>query len=246
MHGFAAGAVYFGLVSADLPLMAADRGLPVVMVAELVPRHPFDIWVRTDSPYRLPRDLKGARIAVTTLGPSAPLTYARIIMKAHGMEKEVRFVGAGGVPNQIAGLLVGAFEAMSNPLETIAGLVVDGKIRLVATAADYVPAPWFERAVMARKDYIKANPDLARRMVRSIVQTVEFIRKNPRATMDKIKSFQGLSEEAAKLIYDSVHWSPTGRFDRKAVENVRKVFLEYGIITEKAPGVDDLFTNEYL
>src|SRR3990172_7385604 len=101
-QAIAAGAISIGLTSADLPLMAADRGLPVIMVAELVPSLPFLMWVRANSPYRHPKDLRGARIAVTTLGAAAPHTFARIIMKAHGMEKEVRFVGAGGVPNQMA------------------------------------------------------------------------------------------------------------------------------------------------
>ena len=61
-----------------------------------------------------------------------------------------------------------------------------------------------------------------------------------------MKSFQGVSEEAAKVLYGDTTFTTTGKIDRKAVENARKVYVQYGVLTEKAPAVDDFFTNEYL
>lgn len=245
MHAVAAGATDINMAASDLPMLSGERGLPVVMVAEFIGSEPFFIWVKADSPYRQVRDLKAARIGVTTMGGLAHI-YARIIVAALGVEKDVRFVGAGGIPQQVAGIRVGAFEATSLPLATIVDLKWGGIVREIASTADHLPKPWFERVIVIRKDFGRSKPDLVKRGIKATLQSIDFIRKNPRWAIDKMKSFGGLSEGGAKLVYDNLSFTTTGRLDRKAVENVRRVYLEYGIITEKAPAVDDLFTNEYL
>lgn len=244
-HGVTAGAISIAMSPSNWPPTAAERGVPVVMAAELAVRPSFAMWVRGDSPYRHPRDLKGARVGVTGLG-SATHIFGRLIVAAHGMEKEVRFVGAGGVPEYIAGLRAGALDAVVTKPPTMAALKVQGIVRELASALDYVPKPWFEDVVFVRKDFARSKPDVVRKMLKGIVQSTDFIRKNPRWTMDKIRAFEGVSEEVAKLIYDEMQFTITGKLDRKAVENIRRVFMEYGILTEKAPAVDDLFTNDYL
>ena len=245
MQAVAAGAINFGMVPSIVLMTTAERGVPVVIVAEWVPNDPFIIWVKTDSPYRNPLDLKGKRIAVTGMG--APThAYGRLIVKANGIEKDVRFIGAGGVPQQIAGLKVDSFEGMVMPLAPVVGLKVEGAIRELASAADYLPKPWLEHVVFVRKDYARSQPEVVKKLLRAMLQAADFIRKEPRWAMDKMKSFQGFSEEAAKLLYERKRFTTTGRIDRKAVENVRRLCIEYGLLTEKAPAVDDLFTNEYL
>lgn len=244
-HAVAAGAINMAMTASSGPPAAAERGLPIIMVAELSARPAFGIWVRAESPYREPRDLKGARIGVTGLGTPTYM-FGRLIVAAHGIEKDVRFVGAGGPPQYIAALRTGGVEAVVSRVSTMAGLKVDGVVRELASSADYLPKPWFEDVVLARKDFARTKPDVVKKMLRAMLQSIDFIRKNPSWTVDKIKSFQGVSEEAAKVIYEEVRFTVTGKFDRKAVENMRKVFIEYGVLTEKAPAVDDLFTNEYL
>lgn len=244
MHALAAGAINIGLVANDLPMMAAERGLPVIMVADLV-KQPRLLWVRTNSPYRHPRDLKGARVGVSALG-GAEHSYGRIILAAHGLEKDVRFVGSGGIPQTMAGMKVGVFDAMVLAVGTVVGLKVEGIIREIASSDDHLPKPWVEHAVLARKDFARTKPELVRKILKATIQATDFVRKNPGWATNKIKGFQGISEEAAKIVYDNVQFTATGKLERKAVENVRRVLIEYGILTEKTPPVDDLFTNEYL
>ncbi len=191
------------------------------------------------------RDLMGKRIGLPTkLG--IPHTYARIITSAFKMEKDVRFVAAGGVRETIAGLRVGAFEAVSQPLTTMARLQVKGILRSLASTVDYLPKPWTDLVVFARKNFTRSKPDLVRKTLRALLQSTNFIQKNSRWTVDKMKSFSRFPEEAAKLVQKDFQFTTTGRLDRKAVENLRKVFIQYGVLTEKAPPVDQLFTNEYL
>lgn len=245
VRAIAARAINIAYITGHSPWEAGDRGLPMVMVAELVASDPFIMWVRADTPYRHPRDLKGTRLGLTTLG-SVTQAYGQIIFRAHGVEKEVRFVGAGGVPEQLAGLRVGAFQSIIMPLATLVNLKLEGAVREVASMADYLPKPWFDQVVVARKDFVQSKPEIVRKVVRATLQATDHIRKNPRYALDKMKGFQGLSEEAAKLVYDTIRFTSTGRFDRKAVENARRVYIEYGVLTEKTGAVDDVFTNEYL
>lgn len=241
----AARSINIGMSNTDGPMLAAERGVSVIMVAELAPTQPFYLWVRTDSPYRHPLDMKDARVAVTTLYGTTH-AFGRIIFKAHGIEKEVRFLGTGGVREKVAGIRAGAYSAIVTSMGVAAPLKLQGIVREIASNVDYLPKPWVEQVVFASKEFVKSKPEVVRQMLRAMLQGIDFTRKNLSWALDKIKTSQGLSEEAAKLGYSDVEFTINGKLDRKAVENVRKVFIEYGVITEKAPAVDDLFTNEYL
>lgn len=245
MRAVAAGAINIGLSPIDGPLAAAEKGLPVMIVAEEVPSAPFSLVVRADSPYRHPRDLNGARIGVTTLGATTH-AFGRIMLRAHGLEKDVRFVGAGGSPAMVAGLKAGAFDAIVSSLRTVVPMKVRGMVLLIASAGDYLPRPWVDFVTFARKDFIRSKPDVVRRLLKALLQSTHFIRENPRWALDKIKGFQDYSEEEARLAYSDLHFTISGRLDRKAIENVRKVFIDYGVISENTPPVDELFTNDYL
>lgn len=241
----AAKAISIGLTASSGPLPLADSGVPVVMVAGLVTKPAFGLWVRADSLYRHPRDLKGARIGVTGLG--APTHMAgRLIVKAHGVEKDVRFVGAGGVREYIAALRTDAVQAVVSRFSTQVRLMLEGVTRELASTADYLPKPWLEDVIFVHKDFARSEQEVLRRLLKAVPQITDFIRKNPRWTMDKMKSFEGLPEEAAKVLYDDLELTITGRIEHQAVENVRRVFIEYGIISEKAPPATELYTNEYL
>ena len=244
MRAVAAGTISLGMVTGAGTMTATGAGLPIIMVAELISKVSWKLWVRADSPYQDVRDLRGKRIGVTGLG-GITHAFGRILAKANGLE-DVRFVGAGGAPENVAGLKVGSFDASILGTSSAATLRVQGVIRDIASATDYLPQPWFEDPIFARKDFARREPDTVRKLIKATLQATDFIRKNPRWALDKMKSFQGLSEEAAKFLFDDTRWTVTGKIDRKAVENIRRIFMEYGIITDKAPAVDELFTTDYL
>ena len=68
---------------------------------------PNALWVRADSPIREPKDLrKGALVGVLSMG-GFDHALGRMLLKAMGMERDVRFVGLGGVLPTMAALLRG-------------------------------------------------------------------------------------------------------------------------------------------
>lgn len=241
----ASGVVKIGISSAFPFPDAGERGLAVVMVGQYATFPAFDLWVRTDSPYRKVEDLQGGRIGIVKLG-DPPHMYGRIITRAHGIEKNVRYVAVGGVLEQMAGLRAGAYEAMVQGFTAVAGLKVQGIIRQLAAGEDYLPKPWLGIVVVARIDFAKSQPDVVKKLLRAILQASSFVRTNPSWSVKKIMSLQSRSEQEATVLYDATRFTTTLEIDRKAVESFRKVHIEYGLMTEKAPKVDDLFTNEYL
>lgn len=245
MRAIAAGALDMGMSGSDGPLTAAERGLRVIIVSELASPPKVGVWVTADSRYQNVRDLQGAKIGVSALGGYLH-ALGRIIVAGHGVEKEVRFVGSGGIPQSQAALRVGSLNAIVSNITALANLKVEGKVREIGSLGDFLPQPWVDQVVFAGKDFARSKPDIAKNTLRAMLQSFDFIRKNPRWAVDKMKSFTGLSEEAARLIYDATHFATTGKLDRNAVENVRTVLIKYGVLTEKAPAADDLFTNDYL
>ena len=67
-QALAARAIQLGMSSTLGGFQAASRGLPVVMIYNLLPAWPNAIYVMAASPIKEPRDLKGARVGIVRFG----------------------------------------------------------------------------------------------------------------------------------------------------------------------------------
>src|SRR3990170_3501509 len=77
----AAGAVTIGFATTMSEMQAAAAGLPTHVISALQPKDAFTVWVRTESRFREPKDLKGARIGVSGYG-GIEHAYSRMIAGA--------------------------------------------------------------------------------------------------------------------------------------------------------------------
>lgn len=245
----AAGAVSIGFATTMSDMQAAAAGLPIHIISALQPKDDFTVWVRTDSRFRETKDLKGARIGVSGYG-GIEHAYSRMIARALSLEKDVRIVSTGGIASSLAALKAGNIDGVNLPSTTpIINLKVSGDVREFLPIENYRPKEWITFIITARKDFTKKSPDVVKRAVKSVLQATDFISKNPRWAIEKMKSkdLVGYPEEAAKLVYNSITWSKDGRISKTALENVRNFLIEYGIIAkEKAPGLEEIFTEEFL
>ena len=242
----AAGASNIGLATWGAPIVAADRGVPTIIVAEALGMSSWRMWVRTNSPYKHPRDLKGAKIGVSRLGGPAH-TFARIVAKGHGLEKDIRITGGGGLRQVMAGIKSGALDGTVNPISATAKLKLAGVIREIASLDNYLPQPWpWGNVVFARKDFAQSKPELTRRVVKAVLQASKYLSDNPSWGIAKVKKNSRISEVGAKIVFHSYSFGPSGKIDARAVANIRKTFMEYGIMSKKVPPVDALYTQEYL
>ncbi len=116
-------------------------------------------------------DLRGKTIGVSQAGTS--IEYgARYILEKHGLKpgEDVKIMQTGGHPNSLAALqnklLAGA--VLSFPTRTVARKA--GLVELVDLGQEEVSYPG--GALTMRRAYLDANPDLARRMVKSYVEGI--------------------------------------------------------------------------
>lgn len=71
--------------------------------------------------------------------------YGQAVAKALGIE--MKYIGAGGIPHQVAALKGGL-----TPATPSLSLVVRGEMRRVLTVRDYLPREWSDAIIFARKN----------------------------------------------------------------------------------------------
>jgi ABC-type nitrate/sulfonate/bicarbonate transport system substrate-binding protein len=245
-RSIAAGAINIALSNTVTFILGAERGLPAIIVSEVSPIMEFFIWVPAKSPIKAPKDLKGAKIGVTRMR-AVSHAFGIVIAKSHGIEKDVKFVGTGGMRAGVAALQTNAIDAyIVAPFSGIVKLKLEGKVREMMGTRDYRPKEWTDLVVIARKDFIKNKPDLAKRAVKGFLQGVDFVNRNTSWSTAKIKSFEGLSSAVATWLIKYYPLTKDGKIERKAVENVRSFLIEQGIVTrDKTPPVEELFTSQF-
>ncbi len=246
VKAMAGAALDTGLTASGSAVHQVSKGVPTIIVSNLITRAPFMIYVRGKGPIKQPEDLVGAKIGVPRLG-SVSEFFGRAAVKGLGIQDKVKFVGAGGLLAAIAGLKSGSLDAIVEPPTVVANLVVSGEFREVVNIGKYLPGEWVEHVVIARRDFIKRRPNDARAVVRALLQSNADIKKNPRWAVAKMKSVSRYSDAAAKKIYNYIGYVSDGNITRSALRNVRDFLVEWGVISkETAPAVERMYTTDLL
>lgn len=247
-QAIASGRITVGgcVVSSSLQAIAKGK-IPIVYVSDLFTPNDFMVWVSPSSRIKEAKDLKGAKIGVARLG-GAEHAYGRAVARSLGLEKDVKFVSTGGTTEAVAGLKTGVIDAVVLPSEVMVMLKFAGDAQELVRVSDYIPKEWVDNVIFTTKDYLKNNPDVVRKVVKSLLQGTEFIRKNPRWTIEKLKSVSGYSEKAAQYIYNMEikRFTRNGKIGAKALENVRDFLIKYEIVPEQeAPALADVYTSQF-
>lgn len=243
----AAGHVNIGISMAGTIFQASGAGLDLVIVGSTVPKDTMYFWVRSGSRYQTVKDLKGATIGVHQLG-STSHAYGRMVVKAEGLEGQVRFVGVGGLAETIAAVRSGAVDSASGySFANFGKLMVAGEVRTIANIHEYLPEEWVDHVIYAKKEFTRVQPATVKRIVRALVRAMNFLESNPDWSVKRIIAEEGISENQAKLSWRyRGNFSSDGKVTRKGLENLRTFLVEYGILTkEKAPRVEDVYDAEF-
>src|SRR3990172_6152766 len=247
MRALVARSIFVGYAGTADGIHAASRGVPVVMVADHF-LGSFSYWVAGKSPIREPKDLKGARIGVSSLA-SSPHIMGEVAAKALGLERDVRFVAVGGHATRIAALRSGAIEGFITNFISVAEMAVKGEVREVVNISDHLPKPWVDNILVAHRTFVKEEPETARKAVRSSLQGVTAVVSDVAWTVAKLKELSGYSEATAREVHEDLRkrFTRDGRIDPKGLGNVVTFLVDKGLIArDKAPRPEEFFTNEYL
>lgn len=240
------GHVEMGTMETIPALLSLSRGIPLVLVASLNQRAVFSVWVRSDSPLKEPKELQGTKVAVVSPHDLTG-SYGRMLKKALGVE--FNMVGAGAIPAMVAALKARSVEATITSPGALAPLLVKGEIRELLALEKYLPRPWNEYHIYARKDVSEKNANLVKKVIRAMLQAGDFIRENPNWAIESMKASYAYSEEAAKFVYDFSfkQIGGDGKTDPKGIENVRNFLVEYDLIEkDRVPSVSEVYTTKFL
>lgn len=247
MQALAAKAIKAGYTAAPTTYQVAARGLPVIIVSDHY-RMSLIIWVSGTSRLKEPKDIKGAKIGISSLG-STPHVMGRVAAKRLGLEKEVRFVGVGGHASRLAALKTGAIDGFISSFISVAELSLKGELRELINTGEYVPKEWTDNVMVSHKAFVQQEPALIGRIVKTSLKAIAFVTGNQAWTIEKMKSLSGYSEATAKAVHEDmrIYFTKDGRISTKALENVAAFMVDYGLLArEKAPRPEDVYTDAFL
>ncbi|MEE8449410.1 MAG: ABC transporter substrate-binding protein [Thermodesulfobacteriota bacterium] len=244
LRAMASGHIKIGTDNAPGVIRGASRGVPIIMVSIIQTGSDWAIWVLPGGPIRKPEDLKGKKIGMSRRGGTSD-AYARMTVKNLGIEKDVRIIAVGGSRARVAALTTGVIDAFPQAMSSAAPMVIKGMVRRLIDIGKQLPQPWIDQAVVALKEFVKTNPELARKAIRGISKAGAYIGANHDYAVRKVMSLKGYDRATAELALKGIAYSGNPVIDRAGVVNVRGFLLEYGLIkAAEAPPVDELYTNE--
>lgn len=241
-----AGSIPLGLGTATGLIQGVARGVPQIIVSDLQRFEGEAVYVLPNSPIKEPKELKGARIGLSRLGATGHAGM-RIVAKALGIEKEVRYIAVGGQTEKLAVLRAGRVDVITSFLFPVAELRSRGQIRELLSIDAFRPKEWVGHLVFSHRNEGEKNPDRVKRVIRAIFRAISYIRQDPDWARSQMKKEQGYSDKTALEVIALMRFTEDGRIKRTALENVVNFLVEYGIVPkDKKPALEDIYTDRFL
>ena len=242
-QAMAAGAIDIAL-GGGTDLLFVAKGAPEKAVAVLgtSPAN-LSILVPNGSPIRTIADLKGKKIAATTVG-SLTSWFAQEVARRQGWGVNgITLVYLGGTESMLAGLATKTVDAASASLEVGH---ISGKYRMIAKGGEFVP-DFVASVIYASNALIAQRPDALRRFLKGWFETVAWLHAHkPEAIALMAKIMKAPPNAVAEIYDDEMASFPTdGHFNRRSLYVVEQALVDFGRI-DKMPDDSALLTEEFL
>lgn len=199
----AAGNVEFGFPNADSVITARAQGIPVKVVHTTYQHGLGATIFKSGKGIEKPADLKGKRIAVTSLG-SPNYIQLQVLLKKNNLslnDVKVEIVGTGAIVQALADDKVDAI--VFSMLRTIE-LKSQGVDAREFRSDDFLPS--FGNVLIASDKLVKEQPDLAKRFIAGLNKGIEdIIKGEPRSAVDLAvekytPTFKGREEVVTRIL----------------------------------------------
>ncbi|MBI3092128.1 MAG: ABC transporter substrate-binding protein [Candidatus Tectomicrobia bacterium] len=241
-----------GILGVVAAVRANARNNPIRIIAPLMTSH-WSVVVPADSPAKSFADLKGQRVGSLSQ-VTGIYNIAKLILKMRGIDIDNDFKLVFGAPQVLQGLLLkkelaGVIQSDQNTIRKIA----DGEFRELAnlgeiwtdlTGAEFLTSV----AVGVDEGWVKENPQRSQRLVRTIAESLGFVRAHPAETFAAAKEILGIKTEAQmQLMVKMLPRMYPSAWNPKLLEST-KLFLrkniEFGLLpAEAAQHIDTVFSH---
>lgn len=256
-----AGSTEFGALATEHVTQVRDQGLRLKAIVANLTDSPFTLIVRKE--VELPnaargyphvvRDLKGLKLGVTGRGASTDFTL-RFLVKEAGLDpdKDVTIIATGGVTTSMAALQKGdiqgylGFEPIQS--QAIHGLgIAKPVIDIRKGEGPRVLQEYAYNSMVAKEEYLDANPETARRMVAAVLDTHRFLAdpKNFEETVKVAeKYFEGINPALLRQILQESLKAYRPVITRQAVANIGEM-LQFAGLIKRAPAYEEVVDTRY-
>jgi NitT/TauT family transport system substrate-binding protein len=245
-QALAADSLDFALGSGPaLAFMA--KGVPAKGVAAFA-SSPYSIAlvVKYDSPYKTIADLKGKKLAVTSVGSLTDWLVKRMALAEGWKQSDLTAVPLGGLEPFLAALKTNQVEGLILATEVGYAMEEQKNGRILFDLASYAP-DFITHVIYARQALIDKQPDLVQRFVNGWFQTIAFIKANKEKSVEIAARVLKQSPAVMSRTYDVEikMMSDDGVFDPKALTVIKQSFTEMGIL-DAAPKDDEVLTRQFV
>lgn len=179
------GSIFAAPVTLTTVMMANLSGADLVTVAHTVSGVQSKLLVKPE--IRRPEDLKGKRIATSSLGSLGDFLF-RYIMRRYGLDpsRDVTWLSIGTPPERLQALSSGGVDAadLSYPTDVRAERL---GFRILWDARKEVVYP--SMSVVTRRKHIQEDRDTVMRMVKSHVEGIAFLKKNKEFSLKVLSKY---------------------------------------------------------
>lgn len=172
------GDVQFGFTGGPQTVLARISGADLITIAGL---NRLGQMIAAHPSIKSPSDLIGKKVGIGVFGTTADYGMRLGLRKLNlRPNKEVTFIQVGDVPARIAAVTSGAVHAVV--LSSFDKHFLDQHgLRLLAETEDI---DFMGSGIMTTESYARANRDTVMRLLRGVVETIRFIKAEPKRTTE--------------------------------------------------------------
>jgi len=245
-QAMAANAIDIGLGSGP-GLAFTAKGAPVKGIAAMAgPPLIFAMVVRGDGSVKTIDDLKGRKVAISTVG-SATNWLMNVVSRQHGWGFDgISQVPIGENSARIAALKSGAVDACIVDIGSALNFVERGDGRILMRFGDVVQH-FIMHVIFATNVAIAQKPAALTAFLQGWFETIAFMRANKAKSVAIAMTVMGTDEKTTSGIYDELMpmFTTDGRFDPAALKVLSRSFVEMKTLPE-APDMSKLYTEAFL
>ena len=206
----------------------------------------FALVVRNDDSIKTANDLKGRKVGVSTVGSVTSWIISEVSRQQGWGYDGMAQVPIGDDANRIAALKTRSIDAAIVNLAQALNFVQRGEGRVLLRFGDLVK-DFHIHVIFATDKAIATRPEALRGFLTGWLETIAFMRKSKRETVEIAQEVMGTDAQTTGGIYDELMpmFSDTGKFDPKALATLSKSFVEMRTLSEQ-PDMGRLYTEAFL
>jgi NitT/TauT family transport system substrate-binding protein len=214
VQALTAGETQIAMGGGTVAVSSNLAGSDIVSIASIESRLPYALLAQKE--IKSIDQLKGKRLAVSRFGSASDLA-ARLILQRYGLvpDKDVTILQTGGTSTRLSALSKRSIDTtVLTPEFFNVGKKAGFTILVDPTQYD-IPFPQLE--VITTRAFLKAQPDLATRYLRAIIEGIHMVKNNPEPSIHAMSKYLRIDDREAledvyrlyKEIYPQVpHVSP--------------------------------------